>query len=142
MYKQIFVNLPVADLRASKAFFASLGFSFNPQFSDDKATCMIIGENIYAMLLTREYFQGFVDRPVADARQAAGVLLALPCEDRAAVDALVAKAVAAGGKAPRPPKDHGFMYQHGFDDPDGHIWEVFHMDMSALPEDMKAKAQE
>jgi len=139
MHNQIFVNLPVADLTASKAFFARLGFTFNPAFTDEKAACMIIGENIYAMLLTRSYFQGFIDRPVADPAAAAQVLLALPCEDRAAVDAIVAKAVAAGGKAPRQARDYGFMYQHSFDDLDGHIWEVFYMDMDALPEDMKAK---
>lgn len=140
MHNQIFVNLPVSDLPASRQFFGSLGFAFNPQFSDDNAACMIIGENIYAMLLTRQYFQGFIDRPVAEPASAAQVLLALPCENRAAVDAMVDKAVAAGGKAPRPAKDHGFMYQHGFDDLDGHIWEVFHMDISALPEEMKANA--
>jgi predicted lactoylglutathione lyase len=132
MPKQIFVNLPVKNLERSKAFFAALGFSFNPQFTDENAACMIIedGSN-YAMLLTEKFFSTFASKPVADATKATEVLIALSLDSRAAVEAMVAKALKAGGTAPRPAKDHGFIYQHGFDDPDGHGWEVFHM--SAMP---------
>jgi predicted lactoylglutathione lyase len=133
MHKQIFVNLPVKDLARSRAFFSSLGFDFNPQFSNDAGACMIIGENIFAMLLTEPFFQGFTTKPVADARECTEVLTCLSCESRAEVDALVAKAVAAGGRAPNPKQDHGFMYGHGFEDLDGHLWELSWMDLSALP---------
>jgi uncharacterized protein len=128
MPKQIFVNLPVKDLERSKAFFAALGFTFNPHFTDDKAACMIIEDGAnYAMLLTEKFFAGFASKPVADATKATEVLVALSLESRDAVDRMVAQALAAGGTAPRPAKDMGFMYQHGFDDPDGHGWEVFFM---------------
>jgi hypothetical protein len=127
MVKQIFVNLPVADLKASIAFFARLGFTFNPQFTDDTATCMIVGEAIFAMLLTRERFAGFAPHPPADARAVTEVLLALQLDSREAVDAMVREAVAAGGNTYSAPQDHGFMYQHGFQDLDGHVWEVFQM---------------
>lgn len=127
MVRQIFVNLPVADLKASIAFFARLGFTFNPDFTDDTATCMIVGDNIFAMLMVRERFAGFAPHPPADARAATEVLLALQLESREAVDAMVAAAVVGGGNTYNAPQDHGFMYQHGFQDPDGHVWEVFQM---------------
>ena len=131
MAKQIFVNLPVKDLQRSIAFFTHLGFAFNPQFSDDNATCMIVSDDIFVMLLVEPYFQTFTSRPVCDARKQSEVLIALSADSASDVDAMVGKAVAAGGAAPRPAQDHGFMYQHGFEDPDGHIWEVMHMDPSA-----------
>ena len=127
MARSIFVNLPVADLGRSVAFFGALGFSFNPRFTDDSATCMILGENLFAMLLTRERFAGFTPRPVADARAATEVLICLALDGRAEIDAMVRAAVAAGGAAHGEPQDHGFMYQHGFHDPDGHIWELVHL---------------
>ncbi|MBX3711763.1 MAG: VOC family protein [Lysobacter sp.] len=130
--RQLFVNLPVADLDRTVDFFASLGFSFNPQFTDDNAACMVVSDRIQVMLLARPFFAGFTKKPVADARAATEVLLALSCETRDEVDALVAKAVAAGAATPIEPKDHGFMYQHGFEDPDGHQWEVFWMDEAAM----------
>lgn len=133
MHKQIFVNLAVADLPKSRAFFESLGLSFNPQFSNDQGACLVLGENLFAMLLTREFFKTFIDKQIADSRQTTEVLTCLSCESRAEVDALVAKAVKAGGKAHRQPQDHGFMYGHGFEDLDGHIWELAFMDMSAVP---------
>jgi len=133
MHKQIFINLAVADLPKSRAFFEALGLSFNPQFSNDQGACLVLGENLFAMLLTREFFKSFIDKQIADARQTAEVLTCLSCENRAEVDMLVAKAVAAGGKAHRQPQDHGFMYGHGFEDLDGHIWELAYMDMSAFP---------
>jgi len=124
---QIFVNLPVKDLKASVDFFTALGFTFNPQFTDENATCMIIGENIYAMLLVEPFFEGFSKTPIPDPRKGHEVLIALQVESNAKVDELVAKALAAGGTAPREAQDHGFMYSHGFDDLDGHVWEIFHM---------------
>lgn len=133
MHKQIYVNLPVKDLARSRAFFSSLGFDFNPQFSNDQGACMVIGENIFAMLLAEPFFQGFTSKPIANARETTEVLTCLSCESREEVDALVAKALAAGGRAPNPKQDHGFMYGHGFEDLDGHVWELSYMDMGAIP---------
>ena len=125
MNKQIFINLPVKDLEKSKAFFTSLGYTFNPQFTNDSGACMIISENsIYAMLLTEEFFKTFINKQIAKANEVTEVLTCLSCESREEVDAMVAKAGAAGGKAHREPQDHGFMYAHGFEDLDGHIWEL------------------
>lgn len=128
----IFVNLPINDLQRTKGFFSSLGFTFNPQFSDEKALCMVMDKNIFAMLLQREYFQTFTPKEVVDAHESSEVLLAISMESRQQVDETVKKAVAAGGSTYNQPKDHGFMYQHGFQDPDGHIWEVFWMDPSVV----------
>jgi predicted lactoylglutathione lyase len=126
--RQIFVNLPVRDLERSKRFFASLGFSFNPQFSDDKAACLVIEkDSIYAMLLTEPFFKTFTPRAIADAKKNTEVLMALSCSSDDEVKDLVRKASASGGSAVREAQDHGFMYQHAFEDPDGHIWELFHM---------------
>lgn len=130
MVTNIFVNLPVKNLAHSIEFFGKLGFTFNPQFTDDSATCMIIGSNIFAMLLVEERFQGFSPKPISDARKDTEVLLALSVESREEVTAMVEKAVAAGGSTYSEPKDYGFMVQHGFEDLDGHIWEVFYMDPS------------
>jgi len=133
MHKQIFVNLPVKDIGKTRAFFAGLGFTFNPQFSDERALCMIIGENIYAMLLQEAYFQTFTKKPVADARTSTEVLTCLSCDSREQVDSMVAKAVAGGGSAPNEKQDHGFMYYHSFEDLDGHGWELMYMDPNAVP---------
>lgn len=127
MSTQIFVNLPVADLKASIAFFTRLGFSFNPQFTDETATCMIVADTIFVMLLTHEKFASFTPKPISDARTATEVLIALSRDSREAVDAMVREAVAAGGSIYNDPQDHGFMYGHGFQDLDRHIWELFHM---------------
>ena len=127
MATQIFVNLPVKDLQKSIGFFSALGFSFNPHFTDETATCMIVADNIFVMLLTRSYFQGFTKKALCDAHQSTEVLVCLEVESRASVDDLVARAVAAGGRTPLAPQDHGFMYQHGFEDLDGHLWELVHM---------------
>lgn len=125
MNKQIFVNLPVKDLDKSRAFFNALGYAFNPQFTNDSGACMVIADgSIYAMLLAEPFFQTFIDKPIVQAKEATEVLVCLSCESREEVDSLVAKAIAAGGRAPRPPRDHGFMYGHGFEDLDGHIWEL------------------
>ncbi len=132
MPQMIFVNLPVKDLTASREFFDKLGFSFNPQFSDETAACMVISETIFAMLLTHKRFSEFTPNPICDAKQQTEVLIALSRENREAVDEIVSKAVAAGGNTYNKPQDHGFMYAHGFQDLDGHIWEVVYMDPSAI----------
>ena len=133
MSTMIFVNLPVKDLKRSVEFFTKLGYTFNPQFTDENATCMVVSENIFVMLLVESYFKTFTHKPVAEATQTTEVLIALSAESRAAVDDLVAKAVAAGGTTPMPAKDYGFMYQHGYQDLDGHMWEVVWMDPKAIP---------
>jgi len=127
MHKQIFVNLPVKNVERTRSFFAGLGFSFNPRYSNDQALCMEIGENIFAMLLAESFFKTFIKKPVADATRSTEVLVCLSCESRAEVDDLVARALAGGGTAPNAPQDHGFMYGHGFEDLDGHLWELVHM---------------
>jgi len=133
MNQQIYVNLPVRDLTRSRAFFSALGYSFNPQFSNEQGACMVISDDIYVMLLTEPFCQTFTSKPLADARKTTEVLICLSCASRAEVDQLVAKARAAGGTVPRASQDHGFMYQHGFEDLDGHIWELAYMDMAACP---------
>lgn len=137
MPRQMFVNLPIKNMERSQAFFKSLGFAFNPQFTNEQGACMVVSEgHNYVMLLVEPFFQGFTKKPVADATQATEVLIALDCESREAVDEMVRLAVAAGATLPNPPQDHGFMYQHGFADLDGHQWEVFWMDESAAPPQM------
>jgi len=130
----VYVNLPVKDLQKSIAFFSALGFAFNPQFTDETATCMILGDNFCAMLLTHDKFRGFSPNPISDARKVTEVLVALSLRSREEVDEQVRKAVAAGGNTYKPPEDLGFMYGHGFQDLDGHIWELFYMDMAAFPQ--------
>ena len=126
--QQIYVNLPVKDLQQSMAFFKSLGYGFNADFTNDSGACMVIADgHIYAMLLTESFFQTFTKKPVAEARKSTEVIVCLACDSRADVDALVAKALAAGGQAPNAPQDMGFMYSHGFEDLDGHVWELVHM---------------
>jgi predicted lactoylglutathione lyase len=133
MARKIFVNLPIKSMERSKAFFQALGFGFNPQFTNEQGACMVIGEDIFVMLLTEPFFQSFTKKPVADANRSTEVLTCLSCDSREEVDELVRKAKAAGGKVPNAPQDHGFMYAHGFEDLDGHIWELAYMDMSAVP---------
>ena len=134
MAKQIFVNLPVRDLPRSKAFYEALGAVNNPQFTDETAACMVLSDTIYVMLLTHAKWASFTTRPITDTRQSGEVSLALSLDDRQAVDALVEAAAAKGGKADvNPPQDHGFMYQRSVEDPDGHLWEPFFMDMSQMP---------
>lgn len=134
MHKQIFVNLPVRDLKRSRAFFEGLGYAFNPQFSNDQGACLVLGENLHAMLLVHEFFRGFIHKPIADAREVTEVLVCLSCDSREQVDALVAKALAGGGTVPRAPQDHGFMYAHAFEDLDGHVWELVAMSGEMPPE--------
>jgi predicted lactoylglutathione lyase len=126
--RKIFVNLPVRDLKASRRFFTALGFSFNPQFTDDNAACMIVSDEAFVMLLTEPFFQGFTKRERCDPATHTEALFALSCEKRAEVDDLVSKAIAAGGTHAMDPMDHGFMYVWSFYDLDGHHWEAFWMD--------------
>lgn len=131
MSTQIFVNLPVKDLQHSIDFFTQLGFQFNSQFTDETATCMIVSENIFVMLLTHEKFQTFTPNAICDATQSTEVLTCLSVERREKVDEMVRNAIAAGGKTYNEPQDHGFMYAHGFQDLDGHIWELVYMEPGA-----------
>ncbi|WP_160152298.1 VOC family protein [Microbulbifer sp. ALW1] len=133
MSRMMFVNLPVTDLGKSIEFFSQLGFEFNPQFTDETATCMIVGESNFVMLLTREKFLGFTPGlEICDTEKSTEVLVCLSAENRAEVDALLDKAVAAGGSSYREPEDHGFMYGRAFRDLDGHIWEIMWMDTAAI----------
>lgn len=132
MPKLIFVNLPVADLPRSVAFYEALGAVRNPQFSDHTAACMVLSETISVMLLTHEKFATFSKRPRPDAKATTGVLLCLSADSRDEVNDQVARAAAAGGRAdPNPTQDYGFMLGRSYEDPDGHVWEVMHMDMAA-----------
>ncbi len=133
MATQIFVNLPVEDLNRSVAFFTQLGYTFNPQFTDEKATCMIISDTIYVMLLTKAFFQTFTAKEIADTRKVIECSIALSADSKEAVNAMVDKAQAAGATIPNPASDYGFMYQHSFDDLDGHHWEFVWMDPNAAP---------
>ena len=139
MVKQIFVNLPVKDLNKTKGFFSKLGFEFNPKFTDGNAACLIIGENIYAMLIVDKFFKTFIKKEIADAKKTTEVLLALAVESRKEVDEIIEKAIKSGGKEPRDKQDYGWMYGRAFEDLDGHIWEVFYMDESKMPDEMKNK---
>jgi len=132
MAQQIFVNLPVKDLNKTIEFFTKLGFKFNPQFTDKNATCMIIGKSMFAMLLVEKFFKRFTKKKICDAKKSTEVLIALSVESKGKVDRMVGKALAAGGKEAREPEDHGWMYGRSFEDVDGHIWEIFHMDESAM----------
>ncbi len=133
MSRLLFLNLPVSDLEASKAFFGKLGFEFDPKFTNDECACMVINEGAaYAMLLDRRRFADFATKPIADARETSEALICVSAEDRAGVDALADAALAAGGAPAKDPMDHGFMYARSFQDPDGHPWEVMWMDQAAV----------
>jgi predicted lactoylglutathione lyase len=127
MPRQLFVNLPVKDLDRSVKFFTALGFSFNPQFTDENATCMIIGSDCYAMLLVEKFFSTFTDKAIVDTGTGVEVINAIGLDSREDVDAMADTALASGGSVYAEPKDYGFMYQRSFQDPDGHLWEIFHM---------------
>ncbi len=136
--REIYVNLPVADLDKSIGFFRALGFEFNERFTGDKSACMIIGEKSYVMLLTRASFEDFIPgKAIADTTRTAEALVAVSAPDRAAVDTMIADAVAAGGSEYREAADHGWMYYRAFQDLDGHVWEALASDESLLPDEMK-----
>ncbi|TLX81592.1 MAG: glyoxalase/bleomycin resistance/extradiol dioxygenase family protein [Thaumarchaeota archaeon] len=129
--KQIFVNLPVKDLTKTVEFFTKLGFRFNPQFTDDNATCMIVADNIFVMLLVEKFFKTFTKKEICDAKKSTEVLIALSAESREKVDEMINIALEAGGIEPRAPQDHGWMYGRSFEDINGHQWEIIYMDESA-----------
>lgn len=133
MSHKIFVNLPVKNLDKSKAFYEALGFSINPNFTDETAACVVISEDIYVMILTHAKFSDFTSKAIADSTKTTEVLTALSCESKADVDAISAAALKAGGSENKPVQDMGFMYMHSMADPDGHIWEFFWMDPAAVP---------
>jgi len=140
MPKQIYVNLPIKDVNRSRDFFKTLGFDFNPQFSDENALCVIIGDNIYAMLLVEKFFKTFIENKIiSDAKNRTEVLIAIDALSRKAVDEMINNAEKAGGKEFRKASDHGWMYGRAFEDLDGHIWEVLFMDESKMPNEMKKK---
>ena len=133
MSRMIFVNLPVADLEKSMAFYEALGFTNNPNFSDETAACMVLSETIHVMLLTHAKWRTFTDRPIPPT-DSSEVMLALSCESRAAVDTMIETVGTNGGTADiNPRQDHGFMYGRSLADPDGHVWESFWMDPAAIP---------
>ncbi|MFE4676540.1 VOC family protein [Streptomyces sp. NPDC056721] len=133
MYQQmIFPNLAVNDLDASKKFFTELGYSINPQFSDETCTSVVVSEHIVVMLLTKEKYAAFTKKTIVDSTKNTEVLLCLSAESREKVDELVDKAIAAGGTETGEKQDHGFMYGRAFDDPDGHTWEIMWMDPAAV----------
>ena len=141
MTSMIFVNLPVADLARSRGFYEALGFTHNPQFSDDAGACMVLSETIYVMLLTHDKWRGFTTRPICP-RGSSEVSLALSVDSRAAVNRLVEAGAAAGGTADvNPPEDHGFMFQRTICDPDDHVWEPFWMDQAAALGDVQHEAE-
>lgn len=140
MARKIFVNLPVADLRRSIAFYEAVGAVRDPQFSDDTAACMVFSDAINVMLLTHDKYRQFTDKEIADPHKVSGALLSLSAESRAEVDETVERAVAAGGREAQDPVDHGFMYEHAFEDPDGHGWGLFWMDMEAAGKAMAETA--
>lgn len=132
MATKVFINLPVKDLDKSKAFFEGLGFSFNPQFTDENAACMVISDAIYSMLLTETYFKTFTSKEISDAKKSTEVLITLDADSREEVERIVTKARELGATKYREPQDHGWMYQDSFADLDGHQWEFAYMDMSQM----------
>jgi predicted lactoylglutathione lyase len=132
MATMIFVNLPVKDLEASKSFYTALGYSINPQFTDENAACVVVSDTIFVMLLTEPFFTNFTKKQIADARTSTEAIIALSAEDRAGVDRLADLALANGGSEANPPMEEGPMYSRSFQDPDGHLWEVMWMDPAAI----------
>ena len=137
MTTKIFVNLPAKDLNKTIEFFTKLGFKFNPQFTDENATCMIVGEDIFVMLLVEKFFKTFTKKEICDTSKNTEVIVALSVEGREKVDQVINKAIEAGGRESREPQDHGWMYGRSFEDINGHIWEIIYMDESALKNDEK-----
>lgn len=135
MPTQVFINFPVKDLEKSKTFFGKLGYKFNPQFTDENAACMVISDTIYSMLVTEPKFKTFTSKEIANGHATKEVIVCLSCDSREKVDETINSAVAAGGKAwPTEPLDYGFMYYHGFEDLDGHHWEIMYMDPKHVQE--------
>ena len=135
MVTQIFVNLPVRDLNKTIEFFTKLGFTFNPQFTDENATCMIVGKDIFVMLLVERFFKTFTKKEICDTARDTEAIIALTAESREKVDQMISKVIEAGGKESREPQDYGWMYGRGFQYINGHLWEIFYMDESAIKKD-------
>jgi predicted lactoylglutathione lyase len=136
MAKQLYLNLPVKDLDKSVEFFTALGFSFNPDFTDENATCMIVNDDAFVMLLKEGFFSTFTSKPISDTTGSTEAIMAFSVESREAVDETVRKALTAGGTPSQEAQDYGFMYNHSFQDPDGHLWEVMWMDPAGPPPDV------
>jgi uncharacterized protein len=134
---KIFINLPVKDLNNTIDFFTKLGFKFNPQFTDENATCMIVGEDIFVMLLVEKFFKTFTKKEICDTSKDTEVIVALSVESREKVDQMINKALESGGKESREPQDHGWMYGRSFEDINKHLWEIIYMDESAVKNDEK-----
>jgi predicted lactoylglutathione lyase len=132
MITNIFVNLPVKDLNKTVEFFTKLGFTFNPQFTDENATCMIVGKDIFVMLLVEKFFKTFTKKETSDTTKNTEAIVALSAQSREEVDQMMEKVVNAGGKEARDPQDHGWMYGRSFEDINGHLWEIFYMDESSM----------
>jgi uncharacterized protein len=132
MITNIFVNLPVKDLNKTVEFFTKLGFTFNPQFTDENATCMIVGNDIFVMLLVEKFFKTFTKKEISDTTKNTEAIVALSAQSREEVDQMMEKVLGAGGKEARDPQDHGWMYGRSFEDINGHLWEIFYMDESAM----------
>jgi len=140
MARQVFINLAVKDLNKTIEFFTKLGFKFNPQFTDENATCMILDKDSFVMLLAEKFFKTFIpNKEICDAKKSTETLVAISAESRAKVDEMIKKAIEAGGKEYRNMQDYGWMYGRSFEDINGHIWEIIYMDESAMPEEMKKK---
>ncbi len=137
MVTKIFINLPVRDLNNTIDFFTKLGFKFNPQFTDENATCMIVGEDIFVMLLVEKFFKIFTKKEICDTSKDTEVIVALSVESREKVDQMINKALESGGKESREPQDHGWMYGRSFEDINKHLWEIIYMDESAVKNDEK-----
>lgn len=137
MTTKIFVNLPVKDLNRAIEFFTKLGFKFNPQFTDKNATCMIISEDIFVMLLVEDFFKTFTKKEICNTLKNIEAIIALSAESREKVDEMISKAIEAGGTEPRKPQDHGWMYDRAFEDIDGHLWEIIFMNESGLKQNEK-----
>ena len=132
MITKLFVNLPVKDLNKTVEFFTKLGFTFNPQFTDENATCMIVGNDIFVMLLVEKFFKTFTKKEISDVSKNTEVIVALSTQSREEVDQMMEKVIGAGGKESRDPQDHGWMYGRSFEDIDGHLWEIFYTDETAI----------
>lgn len=133
MATKVFINLPVKHLNISIEFFTKLGYTFNAQFTNENATCMNVSDDILVMLLAENFFTTFTKLPISDAKKSTEVIICLSAESKQSVDEMISKAVAAGATTPNEKQDHGFMYGHGFQDLDGHLWEFMWMEMNAVP---------
>jgi predicted lactoylglutathione lyase len=138
MKSQIFINLPVKELERSFDFYTKMGFTNNPQFSDDSGKCMVFSDEIFVMLLTHEKFKSFITRPITDVSKTTSALFSISVESLDRVNEISDNALSGGGKEPVEAKDYGFMQQRTIEDPDGHIWEIFYMDMTKFPQNPEA----